>query len=80
MALCNVCLWFVCVSGLVRTVPPFSRPLLFSLAKEILVRKNKAEDESIHSFVSRRLGKEVSAAEYTDVSDVSVFVCAQCYN
>ncbi|GLD73165.1 protoporphyrinogen oxidase isoform X1, partial [Lates japonicus] len=47
------------LSGLLRTVPPFSRPLLFSVAMEILVKKSKEEDESIHSFVSRRLGKEV---------------------
>ncbi|XP_056290452.1 protoporphyrinogen oxidase isoform X2 [Pseudoliparis swirei] len=46
--------------GLLRTVPPFSRPLLLSLATEILVKKGKEEDESIHSFVSRRLGKELA--------------------
>ncbi|KAM9353255.1 protoporphyrinogen oxidase isoform 2-T2 [Symphorus nematophorus] len=48
------------MSGLLRTVPPFSRPLLFSVATEILVRKGKEDDESIHSFVSRRLGKELA--------------------
>ncbi|KAL6108729.1 ppox [Pungitius sinensis] len=48
------------MSGLLRTVPPFSRPLLLSVAGEILVRKGKGEDESIHSFVSRRLGKELA--------------------
>lgn len=47
------------ISGIVRTVPPFSRPFLFSLASEILVKKGKEDDESIHSFFSRRLGKEV---------------------
>ncbi|XP_013884373.1 protoporphyrinogen oxidase [Austrofundulus limnaeus] len=47
-------------SGIFRTVPPFSRPLLFSLAPEILVKKGKEDDESIHSFVSRRLGKELA--------------------
>ncbi|KAM6893373.1 protoporphyrinogen oxidase [Xenentodon cancila] len=46
------------ISGLLRTVPPFSRPILFSVATEILVRKGKEDDESIHSFVSRRLGTE----------------------
>ncbi|XP_047455430.1 protoporphyrinogen oxidase [Mugil cephalus] len=46
------------ISGLLRTVPPFSRPLLLSFAGEILVKKSKEDDESIHSFVSRRLGKE----------------------
>ncbi|XP_029283062.1 protoporphyrinogen oxidase, partial [Cottoperca gobio] len=48
------------LSGLLRTVPPFSRPLLLSLALEILVKKGKEDDESIHSFVSRRLGKELA--------------------
>ncbi|XP_008296953.1 protoporphyrinogen oxidase [Stegastes partitus] len=48
------------ISGLVRTVPPFSRPILLSVASEILVKKGKEDDESIHSFVSRRLGKELA--------------------
>ncbi|XP_077430924.1 protoporphyrinogen oxidase [Vanacampus margaritifer] len=48
------------MSGLLRTVPPFSSPLLFSIATEIFAKKSKGEDESIHSFVSRRLGKELA--------------------
>ncbi|CAI5678357.1 unnamed protein product [Oreochromis niloticus] len=48
------------ISGIVRTVPPFSRPLLLSVAAEILVNKTKNDDESVHSFVSRRLGKELA--------------------
>ncbi|XP_049439140.1 protoporphyrinogen oxidase isoform X1 [Epinephelus fuscoguttatus] len=48
------------ISGLLRTVPPFSRPLLLSVALEILVKKGKEDDESVHSFVSRRLGKELA--------------------
>uniref|UniRef100_A0A668UBP0 Protoporphyrinogen oxidase n=1 Tax=Oreochromis aureus TaxID=47969 RepID=A0A668UBP0_OREAU len=48
------------ISGIVRTVPPFSRPLLLSIAAEILVNKTKNDDESVHSFVSRRLGKELA--------------------
>ncbi|XP_032414058.1 protoporphyrinogen oxidase isoform X3 [Xiphophorus hellerii] len=48
------------ISGILKTVPPFSRPLLFSLLTEILVKKGREEDESIHSFVSRRLGKELA--------------------
>ncbi|KAI4811941.1 hypothetical protein KUCAC02_014803 [Chaenocephalus aceratus] len=35
-------------------------PSGISVAKEILVRKGKEDDESIHSFVSRRLGKELA--------------------
>uniref|UniRef100_A0A8C6L167 Protoporphyrinogen oxidase n=1 Tax=Nothobranchius furzeri TaxID=105023 RepID=A0A8C6L167_NOTFU len=48
------------ISEILRTVPPFSRPLLFSLASEILVKRGKEDDESIYSFVSRRLGKELA--------------------
>ncbi|KAM9426782.1 protoporphyrinogen oxidase isoform 2-T2 [Pholidichthys leucotaenia] len=48
------------ISGLFQTIPPFSRPLILSLAGEILVKKTKEEDESIHSFFSRRLGKELA--------------------
>uniref|UniRef100_A0A3Q3JPY5 Protoporphyrinogen oxidase n=1 Tax=Monopterus albus TaxID=43700 RepID=A0A3Q3JPY5_MONAL len=48
------------ISGLLRTVPPFSRPLLLNIAMEILVKKGTEDDESIHSFVSRRLGKELA--------------------
>lgn len=48
------------ISGLLRTVPPFSRPLLLSVAMELLVKKGKEEDESVHSFVSRRLGEELA--------------------
>ncbi|XP_054879120.1 protoporphyrinogen oxidase isoform X2 [Poeciliopsis prolifica] len=48
------------ISGILKTVAPFSRPLLFSLLTELLVKKGREEDESIHSFVSRRLGKELA--------------------
>ncbi|KAM9851881.1 protoporphyrinogen oxidase isoform 1-T2 [Aulostomus maculatus] len=48
------------LSGLLRTVPPFSRPLVFSLATEMLVKKSKQDDETIHSFISRRLGQELA--------------------
>lgn len=46
--------------GALQTVSPFSRPIIHSIAKEILVKKGKEDDESIHSFVSRRLGKELA--------------------
>ncbi|TWW79960.1 protoporphyrinogen oxidase isoform X2 [Takifugu flavidus] len=46
------------IRGLLQTVPPFSRPLLFNLVKEILVKKGQEDDETIHSFFCRRLGKE----------------------
>ncbi|XP_071253041.1 protoporphyrinogen oxidase-like isoform X1 [Salvelinus alpinus] len=48
------------LGGVVRTVPPFSRPLVQSILKEILISRGKEEDESVHSFVSRRLGTELA--------------------
>nr|XP_020483733.2 LOW QUALITY PROTEIN: protoporphyrinogen oxidase-like [Labrus bergylta] len=47
-------------SGLLRTAPPFSRPLVLSEMRDILSRRGKQEDETIHSFVSRRLGGELA--------------------
>ncbi|CAL8288913.1 unnamed protein product [Merluccius merluccius] len=46
--------------GALQTVSPFSRPILHSIAKEIMVKKGKEDDETIHSFVSRRLGNELA--------------------
>ncbi|XP_072548644.1 protoporphyrinogen oxidase [Salminus brasiliensis] len=47
-------------SGVVRTVPPFSRPIILSVLKEVLVSKGEQEDESVHGFVTRRLGSELA--------------------
>ncbi|XP_005096895.1 protoporphyrinogen oxidase [Aplysia californica] len=44
--------------GVVRTIPPFSKPLIRSFALEPLRRRSKTPDETIHSFFSRRLGGE----------------------
>ncbi|KAI4889436.1 hypothetical protein NFI96_021258, partial [Prochilodus magdalenae] len=46
--------------GVVRTIPPFSRPIMLSVLKEVLVSKSTQEDESVHAFVSRRLGSELA--------------------
>lgn len=48
------------LSGVLKTVPPFSRPIIISVIKEVLVRKGKQEDESVHSFMSRRFGSELA--------------------
>ncbi|KAJ8333033.1 hypothetical protein SKAU_G00419290 [Synaphobranchus kaupii] len=48
------------LSGVVRTVPPFSRPLIQSILKELLTPRGKEEDETVHAFVSRRLGAELA--------------------
>ncbi|KAF5890406.1 protoporphyrinogen oxidase, partial [Clarias magur] len=47
-------------SGVVKTVPPFTRPIILSVLKEVLVRKGKEEDESMHLFFSRRFGSELA--------------------
>ncbi|XP_062394651.1 protoporphyrinogen oxidase isoform X3 [Sardina pilchardus] len=48
------------LGGAVQTVPPFSRPLLLSVLKEVLIKRSKEDDESVHAFVSRRLGSELA--------------------
>ncbi|KAI5092536.1 protoporphyrinogen oxidase, partial [Silurus meridionalis] len=48
------------LSGLLKTVPPFSSPIILRVMKEVLVKKGKLEDESVHSFVSRRFGSELA--------------------
>ncbi|KAG7469016.1 hypothetical protein MATL_G00124360 [Megalops atlanticus] len=48
------------LGGVVRTVPPFSRPLLQSVLKELWVARGKEEDETVHAFVARRLGSELA--------------------
>ncbi|XP_055083961.1 LOW QUALITY PROTEIN: protoporphyrinogen oxidase [Periophthalmus magnuspinnatus] len=48
------------LGGLLRTTPPFSRPLLPWLLREVFVARGKAEDESLHSFVSRRFSSELA--------------------
>ncbi|KAL7840419.1 hypothetical protein AOLI_G00257420 [Acnodon oligacanthus] len=48
------------LGGVVRTIPPFSHPIMLSVLKEVLVSKGTQEDESVHAFVSRRLGSELA--------------------
>ncbi|KAJ7307389.1 hypothetical protein JRQ81_009404 [Phrynocephalus forsythii] len=48
------------ISGLVRTVPPFSRPLIWSGLKELMTPRGKEVDENIHAFVRRRFGQELA--------------------
>uniref|UniRef100_A0AAR2KFE0 Protoporphyrinogen oxidase n=1 Tax=Pygocentrus nattereri TaxID=42514 RepID=A0AAR2KFE0_PYGNA len=48
------------LGGVVRTIPPFSSPIMLSVLKEVLVSKGTQEDESVHAFVSRRLGSELA--------------------
>ncbi|XP_038062926.1 protoporphyrinogen oxidase-like [Patiria miniata] len=39
---------------------PFSRPLAVDLAREVLVKRSKGEDESMFDFGVRRFGKEIT--------------------
>ncbi|GFS10564.1 protoporphyrinogen oxidase [Elysia marginata] len=48
------------LSGLFKTLPPFSKPLIKSVALEPIRRRGKGNDESVHSFVQRRLGREMA--------------------
>ena len=45
---------------LLTTKPPFTKPLLSALARELFVKPGpKEEDESVHDFFNRRFGAEV---------------------
>lgn len=48
------------IRDLFRKRAPFSQPMSFPILKDLLTRKSKAEDETVHSFASRRFGKEVA--------------------
>uniref|UniRef100_A0A6J0TZR5 Protoporphyrinogen oxidase n=2 Tax=Pogona vitticeps TaxID=103695 RepID=A0A6J0TZR5_9SAUR len=48
------------IGGLVRTVPPFSRPLIWCGLKELITSRGSEADENIHAFVQRRFGQELA--------------------
>jgi oxygen-dependent protoporphyrinogen oxidase len=48
------------IRGLLTTLPPFSRPLALALLRDLRTSRLQAEDESLHSFVSRRLGPDIA--------------------
>ncbi|XP_024059953.1 protoporphyrinogen oxidase isoform X3 [Terrapene carolina triunguis] len=48
------------IGGVLRTVPPFTRPLLWSGLRELVAPRGTQPDETMHSFVSRRFGKELA--------------------
>lgn len=52
--------------------PPFSKPLAAALLHDIYAEKKTLDDESIYSFVERRLGREL--AEYA----ISPMICGIC--
>lgn len=63
------------LSGVLKTVPPFTKPLFFAGFKDIFAGRSKVplEDESMYSFVERRFGKEI--ADYA-VSSMLCGICA----
>lgn len=62
------------LGGLLKTVPPFTKPLYFAAFRDLLAGPSKTplKDESMYSFVERRFGKEI--ADYA----VSAMLCGIC--
>uniref|UniRef100_A0A182R8D3 Protoporphyrinogen oxidase n=1 Tax=Anopheles funestus TaxID=62324 RepID=A0A182R8D3_ANOFN len=62
------------LGGLLKTVPPFTKPLYFAAFRDLLAGRSKTvlNDESMYSFVERRFGKEI--ADYA----VSAMLCGIC--
>ncbi|KXJ82424.1 protoporphyrinogen oxidase [Aedes albopictus] len=62
------------LSGVLKTVPPFTKPLFFAGFRDLFAGRSKVplEDESMYSFVERRFGKEI--ADYA----VSAMLCGIC--
>ncbi|NXL55002.1 PPOX oxidase, partial [Podilymbus podiceps] len=48
------------LGGLLRPVPPFSQALLWSGVRDLLTPAGTEADESVHTFVHRRFGREVA--------------------
>lgn len=49
------------LGGVLQTLTPFSKPWALSIASEPFKARSSEEDESVDSFIRRRLGPEVSA-------------------
>uniref|UniRef100_A0AAG5CTR1 Protoporphyrinogen oxidase n=1 Tax=Anopheles atroparvus TaxID=41427 RepID=A0AAG5CTR1_ANOAO len=62
------------LSGILKTVPPFTKPLYFAAFRDLFAGRSKTplKDESMYSFVERRFGKEI--ADYA----VSAMLCGIC--
>ncbi|XP_052891896.1 protoporphyrinogen oxidase [Anopheles moucheti] len=63
------------LGGLLKTVPPFTKPLYFAAFRDLIAGRSKTvlNDESMYSFVERRFGKEI--ADYA-VSSMLCGICA----
>ncbi|KAG8432029.1 hypothetical protein GDO86_020157 [Hymenochirus boettgeri] len=48
------------LGGVLRTVPPFTKPLFLFGLRDLVATRGTKEDESVYDFVSRRFGKELA--------------------
>ncbi|XP_075699491.1 protoporphyrinogen oxidase [Rhinoderma darwinii] len=48
------------LGGVLRTIPPFTRPLFLCGLRDLTAPRGNKEDESVHDFFSRRFGKELA--------------------
>ncbi|KAJ8868915.1 hypothetical protein PR048_030456 [Dryococelus australis] len=48
------------IMSLLTTSPPFSKPIVSAIFQDLKTPPKVCEDESIHEFVERRLGKEIA--------------------
>ncbi|BES89717.1 unnamed protein product [Nesidiocoris tenuis] len=60
------------VSSVFKIMPPFSKPLLLAMLKDLVAPAKKGKDDNIYDFVQRRFGFEV--ADYL----VSAMICGIC--
>lgn len=69
----QLCLLPNSLSGALKTIPPFSKPLAQIVLSDLKGGKfKKVEDESIYDFISRRFGQEL--ADYA----ISPLICGIC--
>ncbi|XP_067133269.1 protoporphyrinogen oxidase [Centruroides vittatus] len=45
---------------LFRRIPPFSKAFIWFLLNDVITKRKKIDDESLHNFVSRRFGQEIA--------------------
>ncbi|CAH2327262.1 protoporphyrinogen oxidase [Pelobates cultripes] len=48
------------IGGVLRTIPPFTKPLFTCGLRDFVAPRGSTEDESIHDFITRRFGKELA--------------------
>lgn len=70
----KLCLLPSDVGGIFKTLPPFTKPLVFAGLKDLFTGKSKKklDDESIYDFTKRRFGSEI--ADYA----ISAMICGIC--